>query len=244
MNRPLQYVAKLEHVRDVTITGRANLDYWTDRLKSEDLVPIARDEHAQVLMIAAQGRFMNLDFREFSISVMARWQYQETTFDGAFLVQAFNSRRFFAWVERTVFEAPYDYADVTLNEEIPASISVAQSGRTQFRIKMKENVNKVAESSAEEVWSGPIFLPHRRADSQSHHQLNRYKWFYAEVRGVTSTYSFVDGFDEFHIQPEVFGELNSLVNSGFHPEQWKIRVDARHAKSKTYGREALPRICP
>src|SRR5688500_10435635 len=107
---PIRYVAKLHQVREVSLLGVADLDYWTRVLEREGLVPAAVDNRAQVLIVAAAAKFIGLRFCEISFSVLVASPDHGTTGDACYLVQAFNSRRFFAFCERTFYSTPYFHA--------------------------------------------------------------------------------------------------------------------------------------
>jgi hypothetical protein len=46
MNNPIKYIAEPKHVREVSLLATADLNYWADRLKVEDLTPAACDGKA------------------------------------------------------------------------------------------------------------------------------------------------------------------------------------------------------
>src|SRR5688572_579796 len=104
MSKPITYVAELQHVREVSLLGTADLAYWEERLASHGLQAADHDGRAKILIIAAEGKYLGLRFRELSFSVVA-YELDEKLRrrDGAFLVQAFNSSRLFAFCERTLF---------------------------------------------------------------------------------------------------------------------------------------------
>ena len=50
MPKKIQYAAQLEHVREVSLRGSADLAYWTERLRAENLVPVAERGRAQSVL--------------------------------------------------------------------------------------------------------------------------------------------------------------------------------------------------
>ena len=64
MNKPVKWAAELEHVREVSLLGTADLAFWKDRLLTQDLLPIERDGQAQLLIVAADSKFKGIRFRE------------------------------------------------------------------------------------------------------------------------------------------------------------------------------------
>ncbi|HUE72205.1 MAG TPA: hypothetical protein VMP01_15080 [Pirellulaceae bacterium] len=234
MNAPLQYVAEISQVREVSLIGTADLAFWTERLQREKLFPTAVDGQAQILISGTSANFKGIPFQELSISVFVSREERRAEREGAFLTQAFNSNWFFALVERMWFATPYDLARVSVEATVPASIQVKQHGQIAFRSAMAEQgiAQRQAIRCGNEGWEGPIFLPGRR-------RLAGDKWFYARIGGQTSVYPFLPDRDELTIRPELGPPAIAwLVQSHFAGRQWIIRDSAVHAKSKTYARHA------
>src|SRR5262245_35602452 len=131
MTSTVKYVAQLAHVREVSLLGTADLAYWKDHLRPEDLVPAEVDGRAQILIIAADMKWMGIRFREVSFSVLVDPP-------GAYLVQAFNSSRMLAWCERTFFSTPYYHGDVRVSAAYPPSVELRLRGEVVFRAAMGE----------------------------------------------------------------------------------------------------------
>lgn len=197
---PEKYVAELEHVREVTLSGSANLTYWRDRLQNEGLTPREREGQSQMLVIASDARFRGIHFRELTISVLAD--------EGAYLVQAFNSVRLFAWVERVIFRAPYVF------ERIRVDSTAVRSAVLEAHCALRKAV-----SAEVDGFDGPVYLPDRR-------------YFRAHIAGLTERIAFDPGRDAFATT------LPSLLESRFVPREWQLRRDARHAKGNTLPRRA------
>lgn len=121
-----------------------------------------------MMLIAAEGVFHGIRFRELSISV-------EQGEREALLLQAFNSNRFFAWCERTFFHTPYVHAGVQVQTE-PPSIAVGDLIRAEM-LGPREPA-----SAGEESWIGTVHLPRQRK-------------FHAELSGFTRRYAFADRFE-------------------------------------------------
>jgi hypothetical protein len=235
MTQTIKWAAQLSGVRDVTLVGTADVQYWAARLEAEGLAPLVQDGRAQLTIISADGRFMGLRFRELSFSVLAVCRDGGVEKPGALLVQAFNSRRSFAWFERTLFATPYLHGEVRVETESPASIALSLNGGLRFHVEMRSGVGGAAVRTPARVgeggWNGPVFLPMAGGAK---------KLFMADVHGVTETYPFDRELDWFSLQPEQGPEiLNALIESNFTPTGWQIRKDAVHRKSKTYDRGAL-----
>jgi hypothetical protein len=59
-------------VREVSLLGSADLTFWKDQLLNEGLVPAEKDGKSQLLVVAAEMKFMGVRFRELSFSVLLR----------------------------------------------------------------------------------------------------------------------------------------------------------------------------
>ena len=232
MSGEVKWAAELAHVREVSLRGTADLAFWKGRLSREGLTPAERDGRAQVLVIAADGRFHGVRFRELSFSVVVTPPHEgPPTRDAAFLVRAFNSSRLFAFCERTFFSTPYYHGDVRLSASVPASVELTVKGRAVFAAHMglpAEGPQRAPSRVGEAGWEGPVFLP-RKAAGNDH--AGRY--FVARIRGETQTYPF-EATDSVQITPSADGDVfSALAASEFVAEEWALRPDASHAKSKT-----------
>src|SRR5690348_9916827 len=107
MNTSVKWAAQVAHVREVSLLGTADLAFWKDRLLKEDLQPAESDGQAQLLIIAANLKYMGIRFRELSFSVLVSRLEAGVQQDAAYLVRAFNSSRPFAFCERVFFSTPY-----------------------------------------------------------------------------------------------------------------------------------------
>jgi hypothetical protein len=220
MSPSIQWAAELANVREVSLRGTADLAFWTDRLKPEDLLPAERDGHAQILIVAADAKFKGIRFRELSFSVLVAQPAE-----GAYLVRAFNSCRFFAFCERMFFSTPYYHGDVRMSASDPIAIRLLKNSEAIFAAEMP---TREPARSGDDGWEGPIFLP-RRGKAR--------RLFYARIRGHTRTYPLLPGRDMLTIRSTANCEvLQALTDSHFVAREWAVRESATHAKSKTYNR--------
>jgi hypothetical protein len=235
MSTAVQYVADLAHVREVSLLGTADLAFWEDRLRKEGLAPAGRDGKAQLLIVAAEAKFMGVPFREVSFSVLVSPPGPGASQDAAFLAQAFNSCRLFAFCERALFSTPYYYGDLRISTTAPVSIRLARGGAVVFEAEMRAGPSaprRAPSRSGEEGWEGPVFLPGGRRGKGGPGKL-----LFARIRGHTRAYPFLPAEDAVTIRPSRGAEvLQALVDSQFAGKDWAVREDARHAKSKTYTR--------
>ncbi len=226
--------------------GNADLDYWTKRLQIEALTPAARDGRAQVLLCATDSKFKGIRFRELSFSVFVD-RHSESSADAAFLIHAFNSVRFFAWVERACFSTPYHHAQIEVDVGLPASFQARDDGVPLISVAMSAAsmpIERKPSRIGPEGFDGPLFLP---GDDKRRGTAG--KFFMAKLSGETEIYPFLSSPD-YHdgtatsdivtVHPSAdHPALQSLVDSQFMPREWHIRRDATHMKSKTVRRSML-----
>jgi hypothetical protein len=218
----IQYVAQIEHVKEVMLYGTADLKIWTKRLSAEGLRPAANEQRAEVLLTATDLKWRGMRFNEFTISLGAQLD-EEAAQHGYYLAQAVNSSRLLAFSERTLFRTPYEHGAVTLRNQLPAAIGVQVDRVVALQAQMSQA--RPCLRGAEEMWEGPIYLPRQQ------------KLFFARLGGFTETYAFLPDADSIMIQPSKrFAVFQWLCESGFTPHEWRIRHAATHAKSKTYPR--------
>jgi hypothetical protein len=239
-NKQIRWAAQVPHVREVSLFGTADLAFWKDRLAMENLLPAEKDGRAQILIIAGDMKFMGIRFREVSFSVLVSREVEGVSKDASFLVQAFNSVRFFAFCERTFFSTPYFHSDVCVSATIPAAIQLFKGGETLFDARMQTAAGapqRVPARRGEEGWEGPVFLPGNGRGKSCPGN-----WFYASIRGETETYPFVHSQDTVTIRPAPeYDALQALLDSHFVAGEWAIRADATHAKSRTSKRDEAER---
>lgn len=174
------------HVHRQNASRVDDLAFWKDRLAHEELVPAQRDGQAQILITAADSRFKGIRFREVSFCLLVSLPEDPARSDAAFLLQAYNSSRFFAFCERVFFSTPYDHARVRVETSHPCRISVAQGGEEIFRAAMPGESTAIARAAlpvADDGWEGPVFLPRRQAAGAR-------RVFFARINGRTRKYAF------------------------------------------------------
>jgi hypothetical protein len=238
MSTDVKWAAQLARVREVSLLGTADLAYWEDRLRRENLVPAERDGQAQLLIIATDSKYMGVRFRELSFSVLVSWSEVGIPRDAAYLVRAFNSFRFFAFCERVFFSTPYDHGDVGVSASLPASMRLLNQREVLFRAEMGADgsgADREPSRRGPDGWEGPIFLPKNQRGTG-----RPGKWFFARLSGETRIYPFVPSQDALEIERSPASDvLLALRDSHFVAKEWIIREDASHAKSKTYTRPNL-----
>jgi len=179
VSKRIRYIAELAHVHEVSLLGAADFAFWQNRLRAEELAPVDRDGDAQILIVAATMRYMAVRFTEVSFSVLLSGEKASPEDGGAFLVQAFNSFRPFAFFERALFATPYQHAECRLSVVAPISVEIVQRGETLFRAVMSQSVNATARPGPNDDngWEGPVFLPRNKRRG------TKGRMFFARVRG-------------------------------------------------------------
>ena len=267
----MKYVAELAHVREVSLLGSADLGFWSERLRVEGLTPVEHAGRARVLVVACDSKFFGVRFRELSFSIFVRRPNASggggrpaPSADAAFLVQAFNSSRFFAWSERTWFSTPYRHGMIDVDVGLPAAMRLVVEGQTVFSAVMNngsrvgpaalrragppdDNViedggpaleaslshptGREPSRSGVEGFQGPIFLPKSTRETSTSGRL-----FFAKIEGETQAFPFLST-DTLTLRPASDSPiLQALIDSHFVVDEWLIRRDATHAKSKTFRR--------
>jgi hypothetical protein len=239
MNAPIKWAAEVFHVREVSLLGTADLGFWRDRLLKEDLTPTEKEGRAQFLIISAEMKWAGIRFRELSFSVVVAPPANGVHRDAAFLVQAFNSRRLLAISERFFFSTPYDSGDVQLTSSVPCSIQLSSGASVVFKAAMQTDglsTSRAPSHSGPDGWDGPIFIPRKRQREDGPHRV-----FFGKLSGHTLRYPFELRNDALTISgsPGCSGIFQDLQDSHFVAEEWLVRDDATHARSKTYKRSAV-----
>jgi hypothetical protein len=215
----VRYLALIEDVQEVSLTARADWDYWSRLLKSERLVPYRGGRGAEIQISGTRLKWMGIRFCELVIAIAASEQEDGSTRDGMYLVTAFNSSRMLAWMERAFFGTPYWYAPLHVEPDVP---SVAMRGE-EAGLRMERRATGPPSATTEGQWEGPVYLAGKR-------------YFQVKIGGVTEHYAFEAG-DVFELslsgRSEVF---QRLMESGCRGEEWQIRRRAVHGRSATFGR--------
>ncbi len=266
----MKYVAELAHVREVSLLGSADLGFWAERLRGEGLTPVEHAGRARVLVVSCSSKFFGVRFRELSFSVFVRRPDASggvgrpaPSADAAFLVQAFNSSRFFAWSERTWFSTPYRHGTIDVDVGLPGSLRLGLEGQTVFSAVMSADLNRRVGPAALRR-AGPPFsdvmedggpaleasLSHPTGRTPSRSGIEGFagpiflprstrestasgRLVFAKIEGETQAYPFLST-DTLTISPSADCPiLQALVDSHFVVDEWLIRRDA---KSKTFRR--------
>ena len=235
MNTSVKWAAELSHVREVTLLGLADLAFWKDQLMDQDLRPSEHDGQAQLLLVAADSKYMGIRFRELSFSVLVSPQEVGAEKDAVYLVRAFNSSRLFTFCEQVFFSTPYRHGDVRISASFPFAVRVLKNGEALFEAQMQADPSGFERQTShheEGGWEGPIFLP-----GTSRRKGRNGKLFFSRLRGDTKTYPFLHAKDSVTIKLSAdYDILQALTESHFVAKEWVVRADATHARSKTYKR--------
>ncbi len=227
---------EVQQVREVSLLGTADLNFWIDRLQVQDLHPTPNDGKAQLLIISAEARWMGVRFKELSISVFVSRDKNGTHPEGVYMAQAFNSSRFFSFVERTFFHTPYRHGEVQIEACPPCSIRLRTRQGASLVAEMSPDIPACARKpcrSGSDGWQGPIFLPRKKPSASA-------KVYFAKIAGHTQSYPFCPPQDRVTLQPAPGASiLEWLQESHFAGREWIIRESATHARSKTIRRSRL-----
>lgn len=227
MAENIKFVAKLSGVKEVSLLGTARFDYWQDVLRPHGLSPVPLDGEAQIIVVAAKARFKGVLYSEVGFSiVVSPNQKRHTLRDAVCLLRAYNSNRFFAFIERNVFATPYRYGKCEIELD-PIGVRVSIRGETLFSVQMGSVSHRERSQMDNDGWYGTIAIIPPKGLAN--------KYFVAKIDGPTTNYSFDGACDTLTFaKGSGIPILTQLAESGFHGKQWIIRPSANHAKSKTY----------
>lgn len=226
---PISYDVEISGVQEVSLLGTAELGFWEKKLGPEGFPPLPVDGRAELMVSSTNAKFHGIPFRELSFSVFVSRKANASSAEGVYLVRAFNSVRFFAFVERTFFSTPYSPGDLVVESGPPTRVELRENGRILFHVETPGDRPSSTQPSnpQEDEWQGPLFLPLQRRDSAR-------KFFYARLRGVTTVVPFDPERDVCTLTASPnYPVFAWLIDSAFTPRKWILRPDATHAKSKT-----------
>lgn len=223
----MKYDVQIANVREVSLWGTADLDYWAERLRPFGLHPTVADGRAVMLVVACAARFKGVPFRELSISVSVSRHEGGAGRDGAYLLHAWNSIRFFAFVERAMFKTPYYHGGINVEPGPPALARLTEGGATTYVAEMA-NASRRPSRDGDECWEGPVFLPGCGGSADGG------RLFHAKLIGPTRAYPFAAGTDVLKLDTERGSPaIGQLAASRFAGLEWVVRDSATHGKTKT-----------
>ena len=217
-----KYLTEIQNVREVTLVGSADLEFWQNHLAKERLFPYNNDGQAELLINAVELQWMGINFRELVISLPVCESRDGDAMDGYYLVQAFSSSRLLALSERLFFQTPYALGAIEVNAQVPAFFGVGAGERRSFRAKM--SVTNSHSGQGKESFEGKIFVPN-------------HKYSFAKLSGAFEVYPFLRDQDTLAIDTKGMNRaFRWLVASNFAGKEWHVRRNGTHARSGTYKR--------
>ena len=209
-------------VYELCLSGRSDGAAWTAALAPEGLAPALTDGQATLLLCATTLRFGGRTFHESVLSVAVA---EPDGADGAFLVGAYNTVRFYAWVERRRNRSPYTFAHIALGSAASPAL-VVTTDQVVWSASLGPRPGGMALES--DPFDGPIYLP--SVDGRG-------GWFYAQLDGEAQITPYDPAVDGFSLGPPGADPLRDRLGEvGFEPLFWSLRPAARHAKSDTQDR--------
>jgi len=153
-----------------------------------------------------------------------------------FLALAFNSSRLFAAVERALFSTPYRHGRMRVDTGLPGSITLFEGRDAALGAVMGPNgcaARREPMRVGDDGWEGPVFLPRKERGPRASG-----KWFFAKLGGHTLVYPFLPEVDQVKVGlGRDQDDLRRVIESGFSGEDWSIREDSRHSRTKTFAKE-------
>jgi hypothetical protein len=224
---PIQYTVELKSVRELSLFGRADLDYWTAHLAGTGLTPLSVNGQAELSLGATDLAWMGVRFNESILVLTLAEPAAPHAALGSYLLHAYNSNRALAFMERAFFKTPYHPAAIQLADQTPARFQVTDPAGGGFRA---EAVGAPTARLTHDTWEGAVHLPRQRSAPQGHGG-----YFYVRLTGPGEAYPFEAGRDTFALNPSADSPvLDWLSASHFTPREWRHRPAATHSKSRTY----------
>jgi hypothetical protein len=223
-----KFIVEVQNVREVTLAAVADLAYWQNRLEGERVFPFNQQGQAALVISATELHSMGRRSNEVTIGLIASEHSAADSPDALYLVQAFNSSRLFAWIERTFFATPYYLGRLQVDDHVPVKVRLEDRAGLILHLQMSAGAAPLA--SRDELWQGKIYLPRRKADAQ-----RPGKYFVAKLGGRTEVYPFVPDADTLQLfGREAYPVFQWLLESNLVAKEWRIRSNAVHARSKTF----------
>ena len=217
------FVAVVQHVKEATLVLHADLAFWQARLRGTGLHPYNAGGQAELALSATALAWQGSRTREFTLGLTVSRQPAGDRRDGLYLVHAFNSSRLFAFIERTFFQTPYYPAEITVAAGPPAPFTVGDARGSACQAAMA--AARAPATVQDEDWRGPIYLGGTAAR----------RYFIARLAGSTAVYPFLPGVDTLTLAPHpATPAFGWLVDSHAAGAEWRLRVDAVHARSRTF----------
>src|SRR5512139_362188 len=135
-NVPANFIVTVQHVKEVTLAAEADLAYWQNRLKGRRVYPFNQQGKAAIAISATELHSMGRRSNEVTIGLIVSERPAADSADALYLVQAFNSLRTFAWIERTFFATPYDLARIQVDEHAPVKVRLEDRAGVMLNLQM------------------------------------------------------------------------------------------------------------
>lgn len=204
--------------------GDANLDFWKMHLKGKSIQPYSVNGSAEITISATELSWIGFRFNELVIVLSIAEAVRPEVHSGYFLMHAYNSNKLLTFCERTFFSTPYYNGNTVFRTNAPCSIEAHSHGQLMFAAKMtapRKSLQRI-----DDDWSGPVYLP------------NGQDLFYVRLDGPSELYPFKSSADSVTICTNTRHRgFNLLRDSNFVGREWRCRIEAFHARTKTYKQE-------
>lgn len=223
-----RYIATVKNSREIILFGTADLQFWTRKLKPENLSPAERDGQSQVMIAAVESRWLGVRFCEFLVAVLTETNQKQGAMPSYYLVAAYNTSRAFTFIEQRYFQTPYQHAEIEVH--LTSHHSEIKLRRRSAELILASQQLPGTAPPVSTDWEGVIYLPPRYP--------NVSKLFYARMGGLTQIRPFQSGQDQLHLTPTPTDPVMGwLLESQFAGFEWHTRNAATHSRSETFDRD-------
>lgn len=228
------YTIVLENVQEVCLLGRADLEFFTRLLAPEGLHPTVHEGHAVLMLCAVDAVYGGTRYREAPLTVFTSREPGGSERDGAFLLRAYNTSRFFAWVERVRNHAPYYHARIPRSYQQEHSfIQLVRHNKPVLDARMSGKASGSPASNS--LFEGPLQFPVALVSKPSPKDASKNaapmgEQMWARLEGPMMVYPFLPGEDTLQLGEASLDRFAELLQaSHFEPRAWWLREKGKHS---------------
>ncbi|MGM0588912.1 MAG: hypothetical protein ACQETE_10880 [Bacteroidota bacterium] len=220
-----------EGLQELVLVGSARSEYWEDILYPQNFAPRSKHGRVRLWLDFILGYWLRKPYFELRTLVEIELTKHERDEQGLYLVNALNSSRFLSFIERTMYNMPHQPADIAMQTHRPPAFQFREADTFILKGQLSNKPDKIREYevySEMRSWKGPVCLPDQHKGLQTDKRL-----FVSAFEGRTKIVPFSEHLDTFEMNEQSNHPLLlHLLNSGYRAEEWQIRPQATHRRTK------------
>ena len=214
--------AQIFPVAEVSLFARVKNEKIGPLLASQSLAPFGAGM-TDMVMVFSEMKYSGMRFGEIAITVAAATRNDPKTEYGSFMLTAFNSNPFFAFVERNIFKAPYRSANIRFSLA-ERSFHCAMRGKGGSKDSIEVSLSMPESDPAHICHERNVLLPGKTNGVLT--------FFKARIEGETIHKRSQSDTDSVHVNIGL-DRLNRLAAEDINIVGWEIRRAATHTKYET-----------